>query len=263
MNIIVCIKQVPDTTTKVRVGKDGKHIDPEGVKFIVNTYDDFAVEEAIRLKERFGGEVTVISMGPERVKEALRMCLAMGADKAIQLWDPAFEDSDPYTTALILSKAIQQLPYDIIFCGKQAIDRDTMSVPVYLAELLGLPQATIVVKLEVDPNAKKFIAYRDIEGAKEVIEGPLPAVISTQWKLNEPRYPTLPNIMKAKKKELKELNAAALGLDPAQVGEKGSRVKVLSMELPPPRSKGKILKGDPREVSRELVRLLREEAKVV
>lgn len=263
MNIIVCIKQVPDTTTKVRIGKDGKHIDPEGVKFIVNTYDDFAVEEAIRMKERFGGEVTVISMGPERVKEALRMCLAMGADKAIQLWDPAFEDSDPYTTALILSKAIQPLPYDIIFCGKQAIDQDTMSVPVYLAELLGLPQATIAVKLEVDPNTKKFVAYRDIEGAKEVIEGPLPAIISTQWKLNEPRYPTLPNIMKAKKKELKELNAAALDLDPSMVGEKGSRVKVLSMELPPPRSKGKILKGDPKEVSQELVRLLREEAKVI
>lgn len=266
MNILVCLKQVPDTETKVRVKEGSTKIDEEGINWIVNPYDEFAVEEALRIKEKLGsGVITILCLGPDRATEAIRTALAMGADNAVHLNDPSLLEGDSWTVAKSLAQAITtlQLPYDLILCGKQAIDDDSVQVPSILAELLNLPQVTIVTKLEIFPEEKKAVAHRQIEGATVVVETPLPAVITCQKGLNEPRYPSLPGIMKAKKKEIKNLDLAALGLQPAEVGAAGAKVKVIEMSLPPARQAGKILEGEVSEVVPKLIKLLQEEAKVL
>jgi electron transfer flavoprotein beta subunit len=265
VNSIVCLKQVPDTEAQIRVKPDGSGIITQDIKYVINPYDEFGVEEALRLKEKFGsGTVTIVSMGPERAIESIRMALAMGADKAIHLNDTAFEDGDAYTTAKVLAQAIKGLEYDIIFCGRQAIDDDLAQVGSALAEMLGLPQIYLVTKVEVSQDKKKARVNRQIVGGEEIIEIPLPAVLTCQKGLNEPRYASLPGIMKAKKKEVKAMNAAALGIDPNTAGKAGAKCKIVKMYSPPTRSAGKIITGaDATETAPQLAKLLREESKVI
>jgi electron transfer flavoprotein beta subunit len=256
VNIIACIKQVPDTEAQIRVKADGSGIDETGIKWVMGTYDEFGVEEALRLKEKFGGEVTVISLGPARVMEAIRTALAMGADKGIHINDPALEGADSYVTASALAAAIKGVPYDIIFCGQRAIDGDAGQVGSMLAELLGIPQITVVTKVEVE--GAKVKALRPVEGAQLLIESPLPCVVTAQKGLNEPRYASLPGIMKAKKKPVDVKDAAALGV------AADKKLKVLRFVPPPARAPGKIISGDdPAAKAATLAKLLREEAKVI
>ena len=256
MNIIACVKQVPDTESQIRVKPDGSGIDDTGIKWVMNPYDEFGVEEGLRLKEKLGGEMTIVSLGPARALESIRTALAMGADKGIHINDPAFDGADAYVTATALAAAIRNIPYDIIFCGQRAIDDDSGQVGAILAELLNIPQVTVVTKIDVDGNSAKVI--RPIEGAQLLIESSLPAVITAQKGLNEPRYASLPGIMKAKKKPVEVRDAASLGVT---VDVKARVVKTLP---PPARSPGKIICGeDPAAKAKELARLLREEAKVI
>ncbi len=256
MNIIACVKQVPDTESQIRVNPDGSGIDVTGIKWVMNPYDEFGVEESLKLKEKAGGEVTIISVGPARALETIRTALAMGADKGIHILDPLFDNADAYTTAAALAAAIKDLPYDIIFCGQRAIDGDAGQVGAVLAELLNIPQVTVVTKVDVDGNSVKVI--RPIEGAQLLIESSLPCVITAQKGLNEPRYASLPGIMKAKKKPVDVRDAASLGVT---VNIKARVVKTLP---PPARPPGKIICGEePADKAKELARLLREEAKVI
>ena len=256
MNIIACVKQVPDTEALIKVKPDGSGIVEDGIKWVMNPYDEFGVEEALRLKEKFGGDVTIISVGPARVMETIRTALAMGAEKGIHIDDPALYGADAYTTATALAAAIKGIPYDIIFCGQRAIDDDSGQVGAILAELLGIPQLTIVTKLEMTDKAAK--AIRPIEGAQLVIESPLPCVVTAQKGLNEPRYASLPGIMKAKKKPVDVKNAAALGI------AADSKAKVVKTIPPPARPPGKIVEGEePAQKAIAVCRLLREEAKVI
>lgn len=257
MNIIACVKQVPDTEAQIKVKADGSGIDEGGIKWVMNPYDEFGVEEALRLKEKFGGEVTIVCVGPARAMETIRTALAMGADKGVQIDDPALYEADSYATAEALAAAIKGLPYDIIFCGQRAIDDDSGQVGSILAELLGIPVVTMVTKLEVEGSSAK--ATRPIEGAQLVISTSLPCVITATKGLNEPRYASLPGIMKAKKKPVDIKNAAALGVSGA------SKAKVVKFTPPPARPPGKIVCADdtPEGKAAELVKLLREEAKVI
>lgn len=259
MKIIVCVKQVPDTETKIRVSEGGAGIVEDGVNWIVSPYDEFAIEEALELKEKHEGEVIVLSMGPERATSAIRSALAMGADSALHLKDDAFEGLDTLGTARVLAKAIQGIAgWDLVFTGQQGVGGDNSQVPGLLAELLDVPQVTMAVKVEVD--GKRATALREIEGAHEKWEVSLPAVLSAQKGLNEPRYASLKGIMKAKKKPIEVKDAAALGLDAAGLAP---MTQLVALELPPPRPEVRMIEGDPAEQSRELLKLLREEAKVL
>ncbi len=265
MEIIVCLKQVPDTEAEIRPTPDNTAINHEGIKFVINVYDEYAVEEALRLKEQVGeGTVTIVTLGPERAVESIRTALAMGADKAVHLDDPAFEGGDAYATAKALAKAVQGMSYDIIFCGRQAIDDDLGQVGNILGELLGLPSVTGIFKFELAGDKKKATVQRQIEGGFEVLEVPLPAVFTATKGLNEPRYPSLPGIMKAKKKELKSVKLSDLGLSAEEVGKKGSLTQVLHFSLPPVRQAGKLVEGGtPEEKAVNVAKLLKEEARLI
>jgi len=256
MKIVVCLKQTFDTEAKITINADGK-INDQGVSLIMNPYDEFAVEEALRIKEKDGGEVTVISVGGAKAQDALRQALAMGADNAV-LITPELEVMDEYATATILAKAIEGMEYDLILGGFRAIDDGSAQVAGRVAEILGLPVVNVVTKLEVADG--KALATREIEGGSEVVEVPLPAVITAQKGLNEPRYPSMKGIMKAKKKPMDKKGLADLGLEPAAVAAK---VTALSYFLPAPRAAGKIIPGEPAEAAVALARALREEAKII
>lgn len=248
MNILVCVKHVPDTETAVKIGADGKSIQTQDVNFILNPYDEFAVEEALKLKENKDGEVTLITVGPEEAKKSLRTGLAMGADKAIHVACDAMHDSN--TVAACLANAIKDRSFDVIFCGKQAVDDDNAMTPVMLAEKLGLPNVSAVIKLEIGDNSAT--AHREFEGGVEVVETSLPAVISCHKGLNDPRYASLKGIMMAKKKPIDDV--------PCSCSE--SAVEIVDMAYPPTRTGGKIV-GEGAGAVPELVRLLKEEAKVI
>jgi electron transfer flavoprotein beta subunit len=264
MEIIVCMKQVPDTESKIKVNAEGTGIITEGLKYVMNPYDEYAVEEALKIKEKLGGAVTVVCMGPDRATEAIRTALAMGVDEAAHLSDPAFEGSDSFATAKALAKAVGEMKYDLILAGKQAVDFDCSQVFACLAELLDLPYVSVVVGLEISSNGKTATVRRETEGGvEEVLETPLPAVIAAQKGLNEPRYASLPGIMKAKRKEIKKIDLAAIGLDAGEVGETGSKLKTKNYRLPPERKAGRKIEGEPPETAAELARLLRDEAKLI
>jgi len=248
MNMIVCLKQVPDSETRVKIGSDNKSIDLSSANFIMNPYDEFGIEEAIRLKEKFGGEVTILTLGPEKAESDMRKALAMGADKAVLLKGDGYGGD----VATALAEQIKTMPYDVIFFGKQAIDEDGGQMAQMVAELLDLPCATVVVKLDVNAEAKTLVAEREIEGGTEIIEMPYPAVISAQKGLNDPRLPNLKGIMAAKKKPLEKK-------DPV---ETTALYTVLGVELPPARPAGRIV-GQGVEAVPELARLLHDEAKVI
>lgn len=248
MKITVCINHVPDTATKVNVGSDGKTIDKNGVNYIIGPYDEFAVEEALRLKEKHGGEVSVVTLGGDTHKESLRKALAMGCDNAVLLKDDAVRDS--YAIAAALSAHLKETSPDVILFGKQSVDYDNSAVGLMVAEMLGLPSVSVVVKLEI--NDGKVVAEREIEGGHEIVETHLPAVFAAQKGLNEPRYPSLKGIMQAKSKPIEEKQAVAAA----------SKSEVLTMKKPAVKNPGKIV-GEGAAAAAELVRLLHEEAKVI
>lgn len=259
MKIIVCVKQVPDTETRVRIGSDGHSVSEADVNWIVSPYDEFAIEEALKIKEAKGGEVVLVSAGPERAQSALRNGLAMGADSALHIKDPLLETTDTLGVARALAAGIKGLaPFDLVLAGQQGVGGDNSQVPGLLAELLDLPQVTVAVKIEIGEG--KAVVEREIEGARETWETSLPAVLSTQKGLNEPRYASLKGIMAAKKKTIDVKDLAGLGLEPAAVAP---RTRVVAMELPPSRPPVKMIEGDPQTQARELIRLLHEEAKVI
>ncbi len=264
MNIAVCIKQVPSTESKIRPSVDGKDIDRSGLSYVVNPYDEFGVEEGLKIKEQLGdGTVTAISIGQDKVSEALRTCLAVGVDQAIHIKDEALEGSDAYTIARVLATALKKSSYDVIFFGKQAIDDDSGAVGIHVAELMGLPHVSVINKLEIFAGENRAVAHRQIEGAVEVVETPLPAVFTCQKELNEPRYASLPGIMKAKQKPLTVWNLSDLEINPESVGSAKAMLSVEEITSPPVRVTGTIIKGNPSEAVSELLRLLREEAKVL
>lgn len=257
MRFYVCLKQVPDTESKIKVAADGLSIDPAGIKWVVNPYDEFAIEEAVKTRDANpGSQVHVICVGPKkRTVDAVRTALAMGADEGILVDAP--ESLDPMTTAQALAKVIQQEgDASLIFAGKIAIDDNAASVPQMVAEILGMPHASVVSKITNGPE--NIVVERDAEGgAKEVLQLAKPAVIAANKGLNLPRYASLPGIMKAKKKVLKELDLAGLGVTVS------SLIKVTAMQMPADKPAVKMIAGDSTQQTSELVRLLRDEAKVL
>lgn len=248
MKILVFLNHVPDTETKVKVGADGKSIDPTGVNYMLNPYDEFAVEEALKTKQAFGGEVTALSLGGDANKETLRKALAMGCDKAVLLKDDSVRDS--FAVAQPLAEYAKEYGAEIIFCGKQSIDYDNAQVGGLVAEMLGWASVSVVVKMEIKDGI--VIAEREIEGGHEVVHAKLPAVIMAQKGLNEPRYPSLKGIMDAKRKPIEERTISAPEI----------RVEVTTLRKPPTKSPGRIV-GNDASAAAELVRLLHEEAKVI
>ncbi len=260
MNILVFVKRVPDTESKIRIQADGKGIVEEGLNFIISPYDEYAVEEALRLREAKGGKVTAISVGKEEALLILRKCLAMGVDEAILIKDTAPESFDGLKTAAAIASLVKKRfpDFDLLLFGKQSFGADNAQVPAMVAELLGIPQVNVVVKLIIE--GQEGVAFREIEGAQEKVVFSLPAVISAQKGLNEPRYETLKGIMAAKKKEipvipLEELELSELFLNPG--------IEVIKLETPPAKKAGRIIQLAPEEAAKEIVRFLREEAKIL
>jgi electron transfer flavoprotein beta subunit len=258
MNIIVCIKQVPDTTN-VRIDPETNTLVRTGVQSIINPFDMYAIEEGIRLKEKFGGIVTVITMGPPQAEEALREAVSLGADEAVLISDRAFAGSDTWATSYTLSRAIGKIgKFDIVICGKQAIDGDTAQVGPGIAAFLDIPQITFVKKIE-EIKDSMIRAERMTEEGYDIIESPLPCLITVVKEINEPRLPSLKGKMRAKKIEIKKLEAKDLDADPDLLGLKGSPTKVVKIFTPPPRKGGQILQGEVKEVCGKWVELLKTE----
>ena len=259
MKILVMVKQVPDTATQMKISGDPKAIETAGITWIVSPYDEFAIEEALRIKEKRGqGEVVAVTLGPDRAKEALRSCLAMGADRAVHLLDPAWDGSDTLTTARAIAALLKQEAPALALFGRQAIDDDMGAVSAQVAELLGWPCASWIMEETVDAGGTSVRVARQVEGGLEVFDLPLPAVVSAQKGLNEPRYPTLKGIMGAKKKEIKDVKAADLGLT-----AEPPALTVVTLEPLPARPPGRIIQGEAADAAKELVRALREDAKAI
>ena len=259
MNSVVCISQVPDTESRIRIASDGKKIDETGLKFIVSPYDEYALEEAIRIKESKGGEVTVVSFGPDRAAQALRECLARGATRALHIKGDV-TNVDSLGIAKVLAAIIKTLTYDLIFVGKLGVGTDNALVGPMLAELLDIPQINVVTKLEVGEG--KLTAHREIEGAEEDIESSMPALITAQKGLNEPRYASLKGIMAAKKIAIATQTVQDLGLSDSDIFGRG--VKLISLEMPPQKAAGKkIAVSDPVAAAKEIVAYIRDVAKAI
>jgi electron transfer flavoprotein beta subunit len=263
MKSIVCVAYVPDTETKIRIAADGKSIDESDVKWIVSPYDEYALEEALKTKESAGGSVTVVSLGPERNKTGLRECLARGADDAVWIDAAGQPDLDAYGVARNLADVVREGAYDLVWFGQKGVGGDESVVGAMVAEMLDLPHVANVVHFALADG--KVECEREIEGAHERVESPIPCVLTAQKGLNEPRYASLKGIMAAKKKTIAER--------PAKESEAKCRVR--SLELPPPPKPCHFVPGgdpkssadgaaaDPADAARELARLLREEAKVI
>lgn len=260
MNILVFIKRVPDTESRIRVQADGRAIVEEGINFVISPFDEYAVEEALRLREAKGGQVTVVAVGPTEATTTLKKGLAMGADEAVLIKDDLKEAYDGLRVARIIAAFVgQKHPgADLLLFGKQSVGADNGQVPSMVAELLGWPQANVVTKLEIDGG--QGIAQREIEGATERVAFSLPAVVSAQKGLNEPRYETLKGIMAAKRKVIPVVTLAELGLTGDDVAP---QVEVVAMELPAARKAGAVVPGAPEEAAKKLVGLLRQDAKVI
>ncbi|HEC56957.1 MAG TPA: electron transfer flavoprotein beta subunit/FixA family protein [Candidatus Syntrophoarchaeum butanivorans] len=257
MDIIVCVKRVPDTS-EADVVITGKDIKKDDLPFEINEWDNYAVEEAVQLKEKFGGTITVISVGDEDANEVIRRGLAMGADEGVRIYDPAIEGSDGVTIAKILAAAIKNMKYDLILTGAQAGDLGEGIVPVALAEMLGIPHATLVTGLEIQDGKAKV--KRELEGGlMEVLEIDLPAVIGIQTGINEPRYVSIMGIRKASKKEIKLLGLGDIGLTPEDVGEAGSLTVLEELSVPPVTKVAEIIEGDPAEAASKLAEILKEQ----
>jgi electron transfer flavoprotein beta subunit len=251
VKILVTVKRVPDPETVIKVNADGSGIVTDNIKWVVNPFDEYGIEEALRVKEKVAGsEVVLVSIGAQAAQEQLRTGLAMGADRAVLVRsDDALE---PLVVARVLKKLIETEKPDLVLLGKQAIDDDANAVGQMLAELLGWPQATFASKLDLAGDQKSAKVTREVDGGLETIAVPLPAIVTADLRLNEPRYASLPGIMKARKKELKEIAIGDLGVDVA------AKTKIVKLEAPPKRSAGRKV-----ESVQELVKLLHDEAKVI
>jgi len=258
MNIIVCIKQVPETT-EVKINPETNTLIREGVKSIINPFDMYAIEEAVRLKEKFSGKTTVITMGPPQAESALREAISMGIDEAILICDRAFAGSDTWATSYTLAAAIKKIAaYDLILCGKQASDGDTAQVGPGISAHLDIPQVTYVKKIEeVKDNSMRV--ERLMEEGYEVIETPLPALLTVVKEINEPRLPSLKGMLRAKQAKITVWTHKDLNLQPQDVGLCGSPTQVVKIFTPQPRIGGQILTGEIEEVVGKLVELLKDE----
>jgi len=259
MRVAVCIKQVPETT-EVKMNPETGTLIREGVPSIVNPFDVYALEEGIRLKERLGGSVVAVSMGPPQAKEALREALAMGVDEAVLLSDPAFAGADTLATAYTLARALEKLgPLDLVICGKQAVDGDTAQVGPGIAEELDIPHITYVRRIvDISESERRLKAERMIEGGIEVVETELPALITVVKDINQPRLPTLKGIMRAKRTEIKVWGPAEVGGTPERMGIRGSPTQVVRIFTPELRKKGLILQGPVDEQARTFVEFLKD-----
>lgn len=243
MNIAVCVKQVPDTTVVKRIDPSSFRLDRD-VQAVPNPFDEYAVEEALRLVEKHGGTVTAVCVGPPKAAESLRRVLAMGVDRALLATDPALAGSDTLGTARALAAALKSESFDLVLCGQESTDARTGVVPARVAELAGLPQLTYARKVEVEAGTIRV--ERQTDDGSVIVEAALPALVSVLKGISEPRYPTLKGIMAAKKKEIKELDLRALGLAAGQVGEAGAGVKVVSLAYPEARKSGQVVKAEGR-----------------
>ena len=260
MEIVVLLKQVPATESVVVIADDGVSMRPEGIKWVINPYDEYAVEEALRIRDAHGGTVTILTLGPQKATEAIRAALAMGADKGVLVKDPALEKLDGLGTAKVLSQIIKELQYDLIIAGQRAVDDDNFLVGAAVAQNLGLPLISLVIKEEISNGI--ITCQKTIDGGTVTVQSSLPVLFTTQKGLNEPRYASLPGIMKAKKKPLGIKSLADLGMKPADLDD--IKAKVVALRTPPERSAGRIIGGDtPTEKAKELAKALHEEAKVI
>ena len=259
MKIVVCVKQVPDTETRVQIAPEGNAIVESDVNWIVSPYDEYALEEALQITEAKGGEVTVVTYGPDHAEAALRDCLARGAHQAVHILGGEATLGDSFTIAKVLAAAIKDREYDLVLCGFKGVGTDCGQVGQMLAELLDLPHIVNVLELEVGDGS--LTAGRDVEGGREMLESPLPSLVTCQKGLNEPRYAALKGIMAAKKKPVEKIEVASLGVDEGA----GGFYKVEKLELPPAKAAGTIIQGedDAAAAAAELVKLLREEAKAI
>jgi electron transfer flavoprotein beta subunit len=286
MNILVCVKPVPDVSI-ISIDPNTGLINSDDLVYIVNPYDMVAMEEAVRIKERDGvSQVTLISMAPASAKRLLRRCLAIGADEAMLLWDSSFDNSDSYAAGIILAKAIGSLQYDLILCGQKAIDTEAGQVGSVIAERLGIPLASRVAKIDILPDCKKVTVESKLEkGNRAKVEVILPALLTVEVDLNEPRYASLPSLMAGLRKDIKEYNLEALGLSYEEVGQEGAKTRTITLSPPRPRpkkvftpdsslsaeerlrlimsggvtqKKGDLLEGDPGNIASSVVRFLSE-----
>lgn len=257
LNIIVCVKHVPETAeAELKIDSTGKNIEKTGLVYDINEWDDYALEEAVQLKEKQGGTVTAITVGPEDSDSTLRKCLARGADKAIRLTDPKFADSDGYAIAKILNSQIKTLPYDLILTGMQAGDDGSAMVGLVLAELLKIPHASMVKKIELGEGLAKV--NRELEGGlEEQVEIQLPALLSIQTGINEPRYVSIMGIRKAMQKEIKVLGLADTGLTENDVGPPGSWTRIEKLYVPPVEKQAEFLTGNPDEIAMKITEILK------
>ncbi|HYO12302.1 MAG TPA: electron transfer flavoprotein subunit beta/FixA family protein [Thermoanaerobaculia bacterium] len=263
MKIAVCIKQVPNTEARLRVGRDGRWLEEEDLPFVINESDEYALEEGLRIAEKTGGEVVVFSLGPDRVKEALRKALAVGAARAVHLSDPAFAGGDAMATGRALAAAVSRDTFDLVLTGSQSDDVRWGGTGSVLAGFLGWPHVWLVMGVEIEEGGRSARVTREMEsGTNEVSRIPLPAVLEIQAGLNHPRYASLKGIMAAKKKEIADVKVADLGLDPSSVGAAGSRIEIVSVSFPDASKGAQILEGDAKAAAAKLVEKLQKEARV-
>ena len=260
MDIIVLLKQVPSTESMIEIADDGVSIKSDNIKWVINPYDEFAVEEALRIREAHGGSVTIVSAGKDKATEAIRTALAMGADKGVLINDPAMENCDGLGTAKVLAQAVKEMPHDLVIAGQRAVDDDNYLVGAAVADTLGLPLISMVFQEEI--TDKQITCHKTVDGGSVVVEAALPVLLTTQKGLNEPRYASLPGIMKAKKKPLDTKTLADLGMDPAEVGD--PKTRVVGLKTPPERTAGRMIEGETAaEKAKALVKALHEESKVI
>jgi len=256
MHIIVCIKQVPNTTD-VRIDPATNTLMREGVESVINPFDAYAIEEAVRLKERLGGKVTAVTMGPPQAENALREAISLGCDEAVLVTDRKFAGSDTWATSYTLSAAIRKIgTFDLIICGKQASDGDTAQVGPGISAHLDIPQVTYVKKIE-EISASSAKVHRMTEEGYDVVETPVPCVLTVVKEINTPRLPSLRGMMKAKSAKPMKWNAEDIEADPKLLGLDGSPTRVVRIFTPPPRKGGEMLKGDVQDTARELAELLK------
>lgn len=257
MEIVVCVKHVPETTeVELKIDKSGKDIEKSGLVFDINEWDDYAVEEAVRIKEKIGGNVTVVTVGGEDADSTLRKCLARGADKAIRITDKRIYYLDPFVIAKILSKVIKNIPFDLVLTGAQSSDGGYAFIGPALAELLNIPHVTLAKKIEF----KDMVALvnRELEGGlEEVIEVELPALITIQTGINEPRYVSIMGIKKAMKKEIKVYSIDDLGLSESDIGIENSWIQISEMSVPPVERKAEFITGSPEEIASKIVEVIK------
>jgi len=257
MEIVVCVKHVPETAeVELKIDKTGRDIERSGLVFDINEWDDYAVEEAIRIKEKLGGNVTVVTVGSEDADSTLRKCLAKGADKAIRITDRRINTSDPYVVAKVLSKTIKEMPFNLILTGAQSSDDGYGFIGPALAELLDIPHVTLAKKIEF--KDRSVIVNRELEGGlEEVVEVELPALITIQTGINEPRYVSIMGIRKAMKKEIKILSIDDLGLSESDVGIEGSWIQISEMYIPSIERRAEFIKGTPEEAASKIIEIIK------